>query len=365
MKIPFIKIMFSSILFSTILYAQMAQLSVYDITVSAFDFSKSKDGKTGFILAKQNKSAKEIIQFGYWFPVDSKIPFVVLNDENGKQVASISSKEFASGAEITNEKNKTTAAFTFGKGANSVEIKFVAELKDNAMMPLSKVLEMEVFVKTNQKKNIQAVINLFADGFVSKVGTNGLAVSKVEKGKAVFPQIMISGVQKSSAAFEISDAKKPGAKIKLSSSSVSLNVGVSSSVAKYSIVSSSVKEIEKSVSQIKNVEKALSQNQETTEMAVLNSASISNPFPGDTVIFTIRYHNIGTAPATDIEISNPIPANMNFVENSASGENSEITYQRKKSDPPVQGEVIGVMWKIKNKIAPGEEGTVSMKAVVR
>jgi len=128
---------------------------------------------------------------------------------------------------------------------------------------------------------------------------------------------------------------------------------------------STVKNFEKSALQVKNIESLIVSKKEKTELSILNSASKVTPFPGDTITYTITYHNIGSSPAQDVVISNPIPALTTYVENSAAGEMAEVSIDRKKVAPPQQGEVTGVNWKVTKRINPGEEGTVSFKAIVR
>lgn len=365
MQTKFTTILLLTVTFAVSIFSQTIQLSVYDVSVSAIDLLKSKDGKTGFILVKPAKQVKEVIPFGLWLPVDSKTPFIVISEAGGKTIASISAKDFAAGAVVKTEKNSSIATYNYGKGASAIEIKIVSEIVENPLMPLSKQLSVEIFAKAAQAKNVQATMNLFADGMLSKVGANGAATAKSEKGKMIYPHLLVTGSANNTVSAEVPDAKKPGGIVKISSQAVSLNANQSDALTKFTVLCSSVRENEKSYTQVQNIEKTLTQNKEITEMALVNTANKTNPLPGDTVTFTIRYHNIGTAIAKDIVISNDVPVNMNFVENSAQGENSEITYQRKNLPPPQQSEVVGVSWKIKGEIRPGEEGTVSMKAIVR
>lgn len=48
--------------------------------------------------------------------------------------------------------------------------------------------------------------------------------------------------------------------------------------------------------------------------------------PGDTVVYTIRYHNDATTPAENVVISNPVPKNTTYIGGSATGTDSGITY---------------------------------------
>ena len=49
-------------------------------------------------------------------------------------------------------------------------------------------------------------------------------------------------------------------------------------------------------------------------------------FPGDEVIYTVYYTNVGQEPAEKVVITNPIPQHMVYKDGSASGEGTVITF---------------------------------------
>lgn len=51
-----------------------------------------------------------------------------------------------------------------------------------------------------------------------------------------------------------------------------------------------------------------------------------NTKSGDTLHYTLSYHNKGDAPALNIKINNPIPVGTAYVSGSAKGKDSQITY---------------------------------------
>lgn len=55
-------------------------------------------------------------------------------------------------------------------------------------------------------------------------------------------------------------------------------------------------------------------------------AASAKVVPGDTVIFTTSYTNLGDKPATDIVINNPVPENMLYIDGSAEGKNTRIEF---------------------------------------
>jgi uncharacterized repeat protein (TIGR01451 family) len=87
--------------------------------------------------------------------------------------------------------------------------------------------------------------------------------------------------------------------------------------------------------------------------------------PGDTIIYTIYYHNIGTAPAVDVKLSNPVPAGARYIEGSATGVGSDFSFKRFPSTPPNVSEISEITWSLKNNIPPGQERSASYKVILK
>jgi uncharacterized repeat protein (TIGR01451 family) len=87
--------------------------------------------------------------------------------------------------------------------------------------------------------------------------------------------------------------------------------------------------------------------------------------PGDTVQYSFTYYNVGTAPAAEVELSNPVPSGTRYVEASSSGLNCEIAVERETVDPPAVGRALQLTWKFNGAIAPGESRWASFRVVVQ
>jgi uncharacterized repeat protein (TIGR01451 family) len=349
----------------SIALGQGTQMDLYDYQMQANANVKLKNGKIGLVTAKPAKNAKEENIFGYWLSNNTNASSVFLEIKEGaKTIASVTAKDFSAKAKFQTTGSKTVASYSAGSGASSVALTIEADIVTDASMPLGKAVAVEVKAKTAGAKNITAVMTLFADGFVKKVGTNGLSNSRVEKGKAVFPLLLIVGNSGTTASTEAGEQKAAGRLVKLSSDPVAVS-SEETVLLSFRTHTTTVKSYEKSFDQADNVERMITAKKEKTELSLLNSASKGTPSPGDTITYTITYHNIGTSAAQDIVISNPIPQNTMYVENSAEGAGAEITVDRKKAALPQVGEVTSVNWKVTKKVLPGEEGTVSLKAVIR
>jgi uncharacterized repeat protein (TIGR01451 family) len=87
--------------------------------------------------------------------------------------------------------------------------------------------------------------------------------------------------------------------------------------------------------------------------------------PGDTVAYELTYYNIGTAPAAEVELSNPIPTGTRFLEGSPRGLDSEITEEFEQVQQPAVGRVQSLNWKFNGAIAPGASRWASFKVIVQ
>lgn len=105
--------------------------------------------------------------------------------------------------------------------------------------------------------------------------------------------------------------------------------------------------------------------------------------PGDVMLYTTTFENVGTAPAEGVVINNPMPNNSIYRMNSAAGKNTTIIFSidngKSFGDPEklVVKDKDGNEWTAKpesythirwvyNKpLAPGEKGEVSFKTQIQ
>ena len=74
--------------------------------------------------------------------------------------------------------------------------------------------------------------------------------------------------------------------------------------------------------------------------------------PGNTMLYTITFENIGDKPASGIVINDPLPNNSKYIANTATGKNTKITFS-------VDGENFNVPSKVKLNDASGKVWTAS------
>jgi uncharacterized repeat protein (TIGR01451 family) len=102
--------------------------------------------------------------------------------------------------------------------------------------------------------------------------------------------------------------------------------------------------------------------------------------PGDEVIYTLNYTNVGEEPADSVIITDPVPEHMVYTEGSAEGADTVITFSVDKGatyglpavltvagadgkERPAKGsDYTHIRWTLQRSLAPGEKGGVSFRA---
>lgn len=112
-------------------------------------------------------------------------------------------------------------------------------------------------------------------------------------------------------------------------------------------------------------------------------AAKANVAPGDSVIFTTDYSNIGKQPVTGVVITNPVPDNMAYLDKTAEGKGSKIEFSIDKgktyglpqnlkvTDPNGKErtakaeEYTNIKWTLSGTLEPKGKGSVSFRAKVK
>jgi uncharacterized repeat protein (TIGR01451 family) len=105
--------------------------------------------------------------------------------------------------------------------------------------------------------------------------------------------------------------------------------------------------------------------------------------PGDVILYSITFENIGKEPVSNIVVNDPVPNNSKYRMNSATGKNTKITFSidggKNFGDPKdlVVKDKAGKSWVAKpeqythirwvygKSLAPGEKGEVSFKTAIK
>lgn len=110
---------------------------------------------------------------------------------------------------------------------------------------------------------------------------------------------------------------------------------------------------------------------------------VDHVLPGTDVTWNINYEIIGNQPVTDAVITDPVPANMDYVGGSATSDKAELSFsvdhgqtfgtpdklQVKNADGSLRTatpkDYNVIRWVLKGTLQPGAKGTLSFHAVVQ
>lgn len=106
--------------------------------------------------------------------------------------------------------------------------------------------------------------------------------------------------------------------------------------------------------------------------------------PGTEVIYTITYRNIGKQPAENVVVADRVPMHMIYVAGSATGDNADVSFSinggKTWAGTPGQlaidngdgttrsgtaKDITDIRWTIRGTLAPGANGAVSFRALLK
>lgn len=111
--------------------------------------------------------------------------------------------------------------------------------------------------------------------------------------------------------------------------------------------------------------------------------SVKTAVPGTEVIYTIKAHNTGKQNASSVVVTNPIPRQMTYVEGSAFGSGTDVTFSVDggktyakpdkltvkdndgKDQPATAKDYTNVRWTFNFTLEPGKEAAVWYRAKVK
>ena len=104
--------------------------------------------------------------------------------------------------------------------------------------------------------------------------------------------------------------------------------------------------------------------------------------PGEEVLFTVTYTNVGDQSAEDVVITNPVPDHMSYLNNSATGDSTTVTFSVDGGEtfaapqdllitdevgaeiPAAAKDYSHIRWIVDSDVTAGGSGTVQFAAVV-
>jgi uncharacterized repeat protein (TIGR01451 family) len=317
---------------------------------------------------------KTQVQFGFLFRENtknlSKVVAAELFDGANKSLRKITLEELLgkenAGWKVSEQISGMNAAVTYQFSAGGKEFKLYRTISAtvNKNIVTGRMISEQYGIECNDNAAVRLKIYGRAEGTV--VGEGQIVrMTSNDAGLVFAPSIILS--YSGNTQVELTKNTKKGMPVLFTaiSEELALTANQKAEILNASIFGTSVAVNNQSVKQANNIQNYLVSKRTVPELAAITTTDRNAVTPGDTMTYTIIYHNIGSAAAADITISNPIPANTVYVENSASGSGSTISVEREKVTLPKVGAVKSVSWNFKEAIYPGEERSAKFKVILQ
>ena len=303
--------------------------------------SRSKSGETFGVFFQAIKGTSSVIEL---LGANSKIlKSITVNDLLGKTTSNgvklLSSKYSPSGNRSEDEYEVATPQGKMVLVLNSTATGLKSERSNPAR------LFVKIAVKNFKGTLSGAVISLPVQGNI-ETNANGAVISGIKSGNAL--SIIVAPVPS-----KISNDKK--------SFSVTVKPILGSDENVLALLTVQGEESKAAAMNAVVMSSAGTAN----DVSIVTSASKIAAQPADTVEYEIICMNTGKGPVSDITISNPIPDGTKYLDGSAAGEGTLITFERIPAVAPKIGEVTSVQWKLTKALNIGEEKIVRYKIIVQ
>ena len=332
---------------------------------------------TPFIAGSLDKLPKkqEKSRFGLLFRESGakRSPAMVLEVSDvatGKVVREIGIEEWFGMGPLTWQRVPERTALTpdkivsvFRPGATGVVVTRTIEKVADPAYPAGAMITMTIQVETPVASKLRARIKAKAEGTVIYEGADLTVVSATDS-VALHPALVMSwgrGATINAGAAEKGRLQE----VTITGGEVAVPANASTTILTVKVSSTTVPVADRVPLQAKELANYMRGQAARPQLVLMQGASSVRAFPGDTVTYSLNYYNIGTAPAGDVQISNPISSGTRYLEGSATGDDSEINLERGPAQPPAQGSVVKLTWKFNGAIAPGEGRSASFKVIVR
>lgn len=103
----------------------------------------------------------------------------------------------------------------------------------------------------------------------------------------------------------------------------------------------------------------------TNDIVIVSTSDKETAQPTDTVTYRILCINIGKGPVSDVVITNPVSTGTQYLDGSATGDETQIAFDRAPAQAPQIGRIESITWKFSKSINPGVEKSVQFKVIVQ
>lgn len=336
--------------------------------------STLKDGTVGgqvFLLSSSIKNENQVKLFGVMCSNKSNelaMPVIELTDNsNNKTIRTISINELLGNVsknwsrveiECSKTNDKIVEAFAFTVLGEAFKFYKTIKLIPDANMPSSKILSLSFQLQSEKSREVK--IRFLGKYSKSGVGEkNNLLIGDNLELKGSGNIIVLSFPPEGKIKILNSKNKNAQKMFDYESNPLKLNGGEKNNLLEIKISATSIGHESHAYKQAMNLSNYFSEKIVKPDLAAITMVDKPSSKAGDTVLTTIRYFNIGTSPAADVVLDNPIPSGAKYIESSAGGIDTIIDVLRLSG-----GAAKSLSWKFNSPIQPGEERNVSFKLLI-
>jgi uncharacterized repeat protein (TIGR01451 family) len=239
------------------------------------------------------------------------------------------------------------------------DLKVVREisLTDSRELPTGKAMKVSFSVQSSSPLSLKARFSGTAEGTVTISGSS-LSIASSDTALSLNPALVLYAAPNASI-------KTSGEQFSIVTGPVEVKANQKSLVLSLTIAGTSIGFTEHIKEQVGVLQGYFTTGTAAPNLVATIVPSKTSGSPGDTITYTIYYHNIGTASAVNVKLTNPVPAGAKYMEGSAKGLGSEFSFKRAPASPPNVSEISEITWTLKNEIPPGQERSASYKVILK
>ena len=377
--ISFIVIFFA---FSAIALAQkVVELQYPTYSVIVFSQLRSEDEMKDapFLTARQRTvKGKELRPFGILLrekgkSSDMQTVLEIIDAEKNVSIKKVSlaeyfGKETASwqtiGAESKTSPQKIVSVFRIQSGVYNFKLIRELAITEDRNLPLGKKINMAFSMESKNPLKLRVKFYGLAEGTWKSLG-NSLLISDLDTVSRIHSTLVFHPLQESTIDVARPSKKGDAPRFIVTTKVTSLPTNTPTIVFTIEVAGTSILFDGYIVRQAENIQTYFNTHIGKPAIVTVTQASKASSHPGDTLLFLLYSHNIGTAPAIENTLNNIIPAGTLYLEGTAEGKGSDITYTRRQAAPPQMNPVTNITWKYQDPIYSGEERIASFKVVVQ
>lgn len=230
-------------------------------------------------------------------------------------------------------------------------------LKPNTKAPLGQQLTISFLLKSATPMSIKMVFTGKAMGQLTG-SAKAVTIASVDTTLKFNPALVLSAMPSATMTVSGDQFKVQGDAVNVKANAETVVMGL---VVHATTVNSNI-HIGNQAAELRN---AFSTGKNSPKIVSVITPDRYTVQVGDTVGYAIQYHNIGTEPAINVKVSNPLPGGTQLLERSMQNDGAAATLVRTTPPPPGKSEVKEIQWNFRNPIPPGEERIVRYRVIFK